>query len=49
MAQIFAGTLFAYSIAQWIFAEALEPGPSDEDLVSTLVEIFVNGTVEREE
>jgi AcrR family transcriptional regulator len=49
MAQVFAGTLFSYSVAQWIFVEALEPGLSVEDLVATLVEVFVNGTVERED
>lgn len=48
MAQVFAGTLFSYSIAHWIFAGALQPQPSVEDLVATLVEIFVNGTIELE-
>jgi AcrR family transcriptional regulator len=49
LAQVFAGALFSYSVAQWIFVEALEPGLSAEDLVTTLVEIFVKGTVERED
>jgi AcrR family transcriptional regulator len=48
MARVFAGALFSYSVAQWLFAEVLEPELSGEDLVATLVDIFVNGTVERD-
>lgn len=48
MAQVFAGALFSYAVARWLFAEALEPERSAEDLVDTLVELFVEGTVERD-
>lgn len=48
MAQVFAGALFSYSVAQWLFAEAFEPELSVEDLVTTLVDVFVNGTVKRD-
>lgn len=47
MARVFAGALFSYAVAQWLFAEALESELSAEDLVTTLVELFVNGTVKR--
>lgn len=48
MAQVFAGALFSYAVARWLFAEALEPERSAEDLVATLVELFVEGTVDRD-
>jgi len=48
MVQVYAGALFAYSVVRWIFDEAFEPELPPEELVATLVDIFINGTVERD-
>jgi AcrR family transcriptional regulator len=46
MVQVYAGALFSYSVMHWIFDQAFEPELSPGELVDTLVDIFVSGTVE---
>jgi AcrR family transcriptional regulator len=47
MVQVYAGTLFSYAVMRWIFEEAFEPELPPQELIATLVELFVDGTVER--
>jgi AcrR family transcriptional regulator len=48
-AQAFWGMFFAYSISLWLLDEAVQPELDPEELVTQFVDIFVRGTVNREE
>ena len=49
MAQAFWGMFFAYAISLGILAEPVSPELSLEELVAQFVDIFVNGTIARED
>ena len=48
-AQAFAGMLFAYAVARGMLDDSIEPELGTEELVAQFVDIFMNGTVMRDE
>lgn len=48
-AQAFAGMLFAYAIARGLLDDSIEPEMTTAELVDQFVDIFMNGTVIRDE
>jgi AcrR family transcriptional regulator len=48
-AQAFSGMLFAYAIARGMLDDSIEPELTTEELVAQFVDIFMNGTVVRDE
>jgi AcrR family transcriptional regulator len=48
-AQAFTGMLFAYAIARGMLDDSIEPELTTEELVAQFVDIFMNGTVIRDE